>query len=367
MCGIIYAHNRNGQDVNSEVTDQLEDQINRGQQGFGIVFADKNLKIKTLTRATELTKTLFDLSTNPAPCVLLHHRTPTSSRNKIKQTHPFDVNHGSLKHRYLVVVNGHVYNEKEMKKKHEGELGFVYNTDDKVNKEFNDCEALAWELARLIEGQTKTMEVKGNFAFIALQVDKDKITNVFFGTNASSCPLNLAMNEREVFISSEGKGDPIKEDVLYALNTETNKLKKKDFKVATTTYVTGYQYNDDDDDFTSYNRDVQQWRNDLRGKQAITTITEGDTTLNGELEENKQRAVDSLEEFFTFIDANDSKEVVMKSLKDSLEGIATEMMDAYYGTLESESEVIIDNILEDKGREMDMSGISFLPDKLFSK
>ena len=367
MCGIIFAHNKGGTAVNQAVVDQLEDQLHRGQEGFGIVFVDDKMKIKNVSRATELTKTLLDLHLNQAPFILLHHRTPTSSSNKIRQTHPFVINHGSLKHKYLVVVNGHVYNEKEMKKKHEDELGFVYTTDDKDRNEFNDCEALGWELARLIEGQIKTLETRGSFAFIALQVDKEKVTKVYFGSNGiSSCPLKLAMNEREVFISSEGKGEIIKEDILYHFDTTNFKIKKQDLHVKE--YVSVPAYNScgnrsyDEDEYEEYNRDVVKWKQDIK-KNNPNVIVEGFTSNEDLVKSCLDNAKEAVENFFTMMEVSTTSDDVIDALNTSLTDAASEMMEGYYTMMGASKDAVIDSILTEKQQEIDVSGISFVEEE----
>jgi glucosamine 6-phosphate synthetase-like amidotransferase/phosphosugar isomerase protein len=340
MCGIIFAHHKEGQNVNDAVVNQLQDQISRGQRGFGIVFADQNMHIKKITRATELTKTLLDLYLNQAPSIVLHHRTPTSSKNKIKQTHPFAVEHGSLKHKYLVVVNGIVNNEDEMKKKHENELGFVYTTDNKAENEFNDCEALAWELARHIEGQTEKIETKGYFAFVALQVDKEKIINVYFGTTSqTSAPLKLAANNREIFISSEGKGEEIKDSVLYSFDTDSFKIKKKELKVATNYIVsyTGYERDWE-------NREYSHYHPSAKATTAKTSDVPGED--DEEIEGCRELAGASLDTFFASLEATDSPVVVSSNIHDALTEISTNMLDAYSFLIGINADKVLDETMQ---------------------
>ena len=236
MCGIIGAFNFNDnkETVNEWVINQLEDQINRGQDGLGITIIDKDKKVKT-ERATEITKALLDLRFNPSQMIIMHHRTPTSSENKLSQTHPIKVSHGSFKHDYLIYHNGVIHNEDELKKKHMEELGFIYTTNrvrDKFStlaaEEFNDSEAIAIEIARFIENQTTEMEAVGSAAFIALQINKKTQTanKLFFGRNDGN-PLNMAKSRGKLRLSSEGEGQPIQTDMLYECDLVDFKLKKK--------------------------------------------------------------------------------------------------------------------------------------------
>jgi asparagine synthetase B (glutamine-hydrolysing) len=365
MCGIIFAHNKTGQDVNPAVVDQLEDQLHRGREGFGTVFVDAKMKLKSITRATELTKTLLDLHLNQAPFILMHHRTPTSSSNKIKQTHPFDISHGSLKHRYLVVVNGHVYNEDEMKKKHEDEYGYIYSTDNKADNEFNDCEALGWDLARLIEGQSTEIEARGSYAFIALQLTKDKVTRVFFGSNSTGgCPLKLAANEREIFISSEGKGEVIKANTLYECSTTTWKLNKRPLNIKTIVYASSHtpiSRSLDDDEYEEYNRDVAKWKQDL--KKADKPVEVSGFQDNGDLlKQCIENAKESIADFFAFVDKTSSPDDVIEALNDALSAASSEMMEGYYTLMSQGRQQLVESIVEEKAQELDLAGLSFVPE-----
>lgn len=228
MCGIIgfFRQGEQKQPVNNAVLSQYEDQHLRGSKGFGIIKIGENKSYK-IDRATEGYKFMYDIHQDPVKGMILHHRTPTSSDNLMNQTHPIEVDNGSLKYKYLVVHNGIIYNDDELKKAHE-ELGFVYTTDYKDKSKFNDSESFAIEIARYIEGQTKQLEVDGSLAFICLQVNKktDKVNKLFFGRNTN--PLNMAKTRGELYLSSEGKGDEITADTLYECNLdEEMKLSKR--------------------------------------------------------------------------------------------------------------------------------------------
>lgn len=236
MCGIIGAFNDNKnqkENVNEWVIDTLQNQIDRGEKGFGIIFIDKSLKV-IIKRACELTKTMLDLYMNNAKMIILHHRNPTSSANKLSQTHPILVENKSLKYKYYVVHNGIVSNDEDVKKAHK-QLGFEYTTEYEkrwfsANSDikFNDSECIAIELARYIEKKTDTMAIIGSAAFIGLQVDKktNKALNVYFGRN-NGCPLNLAASRGKIRLSSEGQGTAITENFLYSFNLKDFKIKKR--------------------------------------------------------------------------------------------------------------------------------------------
>jgi len=218
MCGIITAFNlgKNKEPINQYIREQLEDQKSRGMNGFGAIFINKN-RTFTIRRATDPASIHVDLALNKSNMIMLHHRWPTSSENKIKQTHPIIVSNGSLTHDYLIIHNGIITNSDELKKKHE-DLGFTYTTDPDTLKRFNDSESLAIETARYIEKQTTEMDTQGSFAFVALQVNKktNKVENLLFGRNTS--PLNLALSWTTLKLTSEGAGDEIKPLILYKIS-----------------------------------------------------------------------------------------------------------------------------------------------------
>ena len=221
MCGLIAAFNKKG-NVNDWIVNQFEDQHSRGTSGFGSILIDKDGH--KIFRACETTKALLDLYLNPSEAIIFHHRIPTSTENWMDQAHPMRVSNGSLKHDYLVIHNGVITNDDELKAKHEA-LGFVYNTEYSTqyrNNIFNDSEAFAIELARFIEKQENELDIQGSFAFIAARVDKDKknadkISKVYFGRNNGN-PLNLSSSNKKIRISSEGEGDEVKPFFLYSFD-----------------------------------------------------------------------------------------------------------------------------------------------------
>lgn len=249
MCGLIAAFNlqKRDEDVTPFIVDQYEDQFTRGSRGFGIIRIDKDNNID-LDRATEPAKFMFDLHKAQAPGMIVHHRTPTSSDNRLDQTHPIYVSNESLSHDYLVIHNGIVSNDKEIKVEHE-KIGFAYTTEvnytDNTVK-FNDSESLAIELARFIEKQTKVIGARGSAAFIILQLNKENQTaeKLFFGRHLN--PLNLAKSQKEMKLSSEGPGAAITEDTLYSCTIDdVMKLHKQ--KMAFATYVSTATVFDDEE------------------------------------------------------------------------------------------------------------------------
>ena len=234
MCGIIFGANTGikKEAINDWVIMQYEDQEMRGSKGFGIVLVDNKGKYK-VKRSTEGFKLMYDLHSEESQIMMMHHRMPTSTKNKMGQTHPMDINDGSLKYKYLIIHNGMISNASELKKVHENDLGFVYQTatEEYTLDKFNDSESFAIEIARFIEGQSNEVGTLGSVAFTALQIDKktDKVIKLYFGRNTN--PLNMAKSRGMLRLSSEGMGDSIEANKLYfcALDDEM-KLYKRDLK-----------------------------------------------------------------------------------------------------------------------------------------
>lgn len=215
--------------VNPWVIEQYEDQYNRGKEGFGLVMVDDKMKYE-IKRATEGTKLMYDLHMSPTRIMMMHHRMPTSTANKMRQTHPMSIDDGSLKFKYLVIHNGVISNAEELQKIHENDLGFVYQTKTKEysREKFNDSESFAIEIARYIENQSKEIGALGSVAFTALQIDKktNKVVKLFFGRNTN--PLNMAKTRGTLRLSSEGMGTEIEANKLYScVLDEEMKLTKR--------------------------------------------------------------------------------------------------------------------------------------------
>jgi len=230
MCGIIaeFKKPEKKKKTNELIANQYQEQINRGEEGFGLISINNKSKIATVKRAVKDSKILLDLyqKENENRSLVFHHRLPSSSRNEMSQTHPMEVESGTLKYKYLVIHNGIINNAKERFEEQEKELGFSLST--RIDGMTNDSEALAIDIAMFIEEQTEKIKATGSAAFIALQLDieTNKVINIFFGRNSAN-PLKLAMKNDEITLSSEGKGNNIKINTLYSFNLDKFKLKKK--------------------------------------------------------------------------------------------------------------------------------------------
>lgn len=240
MCGIIAAFKtgKKKKPVNSFIINQFQDQISRGKEGFGIIRI--NQKSFEIDRATEPCKFLLDLYQNPSAMIIAHHRMPTSTANKLSQTHPILVSNSLLTHDYLIVHNGVIYNDEEIKKEHE-KLDFKYQTEIETTsnygeyyyrrQNFNDSEVMAIEMALFIEGKIKGIRTRGSQAFIALQIEKksQKPALVFFGRKDN--PLKMLREKNTLSLSSEGLGNQIEESVLYSFKVNDTKMKLQERKI----------------------------------------------------------------------------------------------------------------------------------------
>ena len=230
MCGLIGIINRkNNTENNQQIIDQYQDQITRGQQGFGIVTISKNsFKIH---RATHDSKALLDLyQMNKEQIILFHHRYPTSTNNKIKQTHPIYVSHPELKFDWYIMHNGVISNDYKLKNKHENELGYVYTTNEEqtytnsMSKyiRFNDSESFAIELARHLEKKSDEITSQGGASWIAFKINKktNKPISILWGTNGKN-PLDISYTKNSIFLGSKlDQGIPVLPDMAIHINVE---------------------------------------------------------------------------------------------------------------------------------------------------
>ena len=240
MCGISVAMHfgkRKKEPVNLHIMNVYEDQFNRGTEGFGLIQIGKPTEPIRVYRATEPIKALLDLYMNPTMMGIFHHRSPTSTKNSLGQTHPVAIEDDKLEFNYAVVHNGGVSNAEEMYKKHQ-ELDFLYRTYYETyypyktstvkaatpTAKFLDSEALAIELARFLENKIEKLETQGTAAFIVLQCKKDWTPiAMHFGRSAEK-PLNMHRSDNELYLSSEGVGEAVKEDIIYTMQLATPTL-----------------------------------------------------------------------------------------------------------------------------------------------
>jgi len=340
MCGIIGALNtgENKEKVNDFIITQYQNQFHRGTKGFGIINIKENLTIEVL-RACEPTKMMLDLYMNQSRMMILHHRSPTASENYLDQTHPITIENGSLKHKYLIVHNGVVQNDKELQKKHINKLGFQYNTqyieylmaqkwnektkqmEHETETKFNDSECVAIEVARFMEKQTDEIEIQGSCAFLGVQIDKktNKATNIIFGRNEGN-PLNMSKSRNKLRLSSIGEGDNIKPFLLYYCEPKTLDLKKKKMKFKETEWKStkpiGYN--------TGYNEDIpaeKHWS--THNSDEANKKVEESLIIDEQISECKEQIEATIDTFFE--DIIDNRAAFLTQVEDHSKTIIMEM------------------------------------------
>lgn len=213
MCGLIgYISKTKSNDAGRHVVTQFQDQMSRGKEGFGVVDIMKE-KIN-IERATEPIKALMDARLSEASVMIFHHRYPTSTVNKIKQTHPFLISHDELSHDFCVMHNGVIKNAKDLFKEHTEELGYTYSTliagktythtQYSLSDDFNDSESLAIEIARYFNGNIKEIGAIGDTAFFAIRLDKEtgKPIELLWGRD-NGRPLEVLESEHGILIASD--------------------------------------------------------------------------------------------------------------------------------------------------------------------
>jgi len=377
--------------VNRDILEQFEDQRSRGTQGFGAIFIDDKGSMK-LKRATGEVLSVIDLYLTKASTILFHHRSPSSSRNKISQTHPIHITSGDLKSDYYFMHNGVISNSDERKETHE-KLGYVYSTDVEtpdfhgvMESMYNDTEALGYDVARFIEGQTKHIKSVGSAAFFMLQVSKETaiVEKIFFGRNEGN-PLNMAKSAGEIMLSSEGKGEEIKVDTLYSFDPKTEKMKltKKEMIIPRYTKIEGTYsgargigYNtDDDDDFGNYSRSTRSAypRSESIMYPREDALTEEVDSICDDFEEE---ATKPLTEFFENLKQIDKQNMFKLDVSEVLKKIAQCMMVAQEECQKAWSATMVDEMdreLKDRiDEEADAKDIlekekTIIPDKLSAK
>lgn len=271
MCGIIAAfHKKERESVNTEILDIFEDQYHRGTEGFGIIGIDGNFKPSVL-RSTEGAKFMFDLHKRDWHMMVVHHRTPTSTDNKIRQTHPILVSNKELPSDFLVVHNGVISNAKELWEAHE-KLGYGYTTAIETRPGFikwNDSEGLAVEASRFISGLSTQIAIEGSAAFIAVEIDKinGSVKQIHFGRNTN--PLNMAATRGRIVLSSEGKGDPIKAMTLFSFNPKGDfalEKRKLTFKETTVKQLPAIVIKKYASDYKTWDqKEEERWERNFRG------------------------------------------------------------------------------------------------------
>lgn len=220
MCGIVYAHDFNGNAVNNGVLNLFDKQRSRGLAGFGLFDGQE----KNIVRATTEEKILKWLCKYDSNLILFHHRFPTSAVNTRRTAHPFTTRDYFGDSQYILVHNGHISNSDTLRADHEDDMGIEYQSV-LSDGSYNDSEALLWDLALFLEGKQKDLKFYGQAAFVCVKLHKGKLDRMYFGTNGN--PLNLLRTNDGIALSSEGPGEAVAEQMLYTWNYELKRLTKR--------------------------------------------------------------------------------------------------------------------------------------------
>lgn len=156
--------------------------------------------------------------------VLFHHRFSTSTADVPNACHPFSTK-DFFKNNYVGVHNGVISNDNALEKQQQ-ELGIEYISRQK-NGQFNDSEALIYDIAQVLEGQKEELTARGSIAFIMIKRNKDgKAKTLFFGRNTGN-PLMMKRTKHSLTLSSQGEGTAIEPNQLYSFDYETQEITKR--------------------------------------------------------------------------------------------------------------------------------------------
>lgn len=281
------------------VLKRFNKQRGRGVKGFGYAPIN-NGRLAEVERFETEADMEKSLKSRKEPFILFHHRQPTSTPNFKDMAHPIEVENKELgENKFIVVHNGVIRNEDELKKKHE-KLGYQYTThliervvvetrsgkQETKTESFNDSEAFAIELARYLTGKSDKIDCLGTIAFIAFEVDKkDKLVRTHYGHNAGN-PLKIEDNNALFFIKSEGEGETVPVDTIFTIDESNGQLssKKEDigrvgYTPAKATPVHGQQrmgfganYQDPDDEFGAVERFMKREDATLRPGSVASAV-----------------------------------------------------------------------------------------------
>ena len=233
MCGIIFVSRQDGKPASKSVAKRYKAQSERGSDGFGYIAID-NLKHEREALEKDILK---KLKGERASEIMFHHRFPTSTPNIAESAHPIRIANKKLKGIYYVVHNGVISNDESLKLKHE-RMGYKYSTEIEnfikcsdgkeysTGNQFNDSEALAIEVALVIEGKQKKIEANGATAFIALQVINGNPTALYYGRNDGN-PLKSFRDKTFWTLASEGQGVDIETHTLYRYDYKTKEVSEQ--------------------------------------------------------------------------------------------------------------------------------------------
>ena len=237
MCGILFQQSSDRSPVNGSVIANYIRQRSRGTQGFGFAFLNSEGGV-SVKRDTGEEGIIEDAVRCLSHCVMFHHRMPSSTGNTLESTHPFRVACGDSL--FYVVHNGIISNDDELFKYHT-DLGISYVSYEGGGKharaEFNDSEALAWDIALTLKGGQPGLRAKGMNAFIVMEADKDNRLKLVHFAHNFSAPLKVRLDDSGILLGSETPGEAVKTDTLYTFDPKTMKVDEREFKVPGNVYV----------------------------------------------------------------------------------------------------------------------------------
>lgn len=220
MCGLVGVKRKDGKSAAKNVLKRYNAQKQRGMRGFGYVCVENDM-ITKYERSADEAEILAKLRLETAPEIWFHHRMPTSTPNIEEQAHPLLIEAPKiLDHQYFVMHNGVIRNDDELHIEHEAK-GFVYQTDmveqivlrnKKVyhtETKFNDSEALAIEVALVLDGKKDYINTEGAAAVMGLKTKGKKVVDRFFFRNSAN-PLLLYEDSVMTTLTSLGKGTEVK-------------------------------------------------------------------------------------------------------------------------------------------------------------
>lgn len=149
---------------------------------------------------------------------------------------------------YVMIHNGVINSENalELKSEHKKKYGIEYTSVQK-NGDFNDSEALLWELALYLEGKQEKLNTKGRAAFVLIAMERNKTKpyggnegdKLYFGHNSGS-PLRYIFTGQRFMIASEnifGSGSQVQENQLYTFQHTTKMLNFTKLEIPEYRYV----------------------------------------------------------------------------------------------------------------------------------
>lgn len=252
MCGIVYARNFSGKNVNNTIVKRFDAQRGRGTTSFGFYDEDNN----NLTTAIKEKDIKRLLTRKEHKGVLFHHRFSTSTEDVRNACHPFSTKK-YFKNQYIGVHNGVIRNPDDLKAEH-SQRGISY-VSTQPNGQFNDSEALIYDLASYLEGKVDEITAKGSIAFIMTKLNEyGKAVGIFFGRNSGN-PLVMKLTKNSLTISSEGEGESVPVNKLHYFDFETKEVIKSDLTLPYRSYqystsysggYSGYSYPNNYYDYT---------------------------------------------------------------------------------------------------------------------